>query len=319
MTDPGEPTVTVVIPTFDGEETIGKVLDVVFDQESALPFEVLVIDSGSRDRTVEIVKRHPVRLIEIPNREFGHGKTRNLAVEISNSLFITFLTQDAIPASRQWLDHLVHGFDLDPNVAAVYGPHIPRADADPKTKRDLVEFFAGMGGPDRPMLQSRGDPTFFSDVNGCIKKEIWKLIPYRDLSYAEDQAFGKDILEAGYLKVFEPRAAVIHSHSYPPMTHFRRQFDEWVGLKVAIGITEEWSLLKVMGGTVRGSLVDGRLIWAAKEYQVTRRLRFIGKAIVMNLARRLGSYLAARHESLPEWLKNRLSHERSWKRKRQRA
>ena len=76
--------VTVVIPTLNGERYLAEVLDAVARQEFAGEVETLVIDSGSTDATLEIVRgRQGVRLHEIPNAEFGHGRTRNLGARLA--------------------------------------------------------------------------------------------------------------------------------------------------------------------------------------------------------------------------------------------
>jgi rhamnosyltransferase len=65
---------------------------------------VRVIDSGSTDGTVDIIKGYSsVRLIEISAREFGHSKTRNFAIANTKRDYIAMLTQDALPANRFWL------------------------------------------------------------------------------------------------------------------------------------------------------------------------------------------------------------------------
>lgn len=310
-----EPLATVAILTFNGEALIVEVLNAVFAQDTDFPFEVLVIDSGSKDNTVEILKGYPgIRLIEIPNEEFGHGRTRNFAAENSRGEFVAFLTQDATPATEDWLKHLVEGFALDPKVAAVYGPHLPRGGADPKTVKDLADFFWTMGPQDRPTTQTK-DYYFFSDVNGCIRKSIWKQIRYRDLPYAEDQAFGKDVLLAGYHKVYEPRAAVIHSHSYPPIKNLKRLYDEWMGIKISLGITEKSTLGEVFTETRKAIKKDARDIWEKKEAPSPVRLRWLLRASHMNFSQRLAPFLVYKDDELPGWLRRRLSFEKSWKRK----
>jgi rhamnosyltransferase len=64
---------------------------------------VRVIDSGSTDGTVDIIKGYSsVRLIEISARELGYGKTRNFAIANTKRDHIAMLTQDVLPANRFW-------------------------------------------------------------------------------------------------------------------------------------------------------------------------------------------------------------------------
>ena len=77
----GDVKVSVVIPTKNAGPQLRSVLDAVINQQTDWPFEVLVIDSGSTDGTVDLVKLYSsVRLIEISASEFEHSKTRNFAI-----------------------------------------------------------------------------------------------------------------------------------------------------------------------------------------------------------------------------------------------
>jgi rhamnosyltransferase len=100
----GDIKVSVVIPAKNAGPQLRPVLDAVLSQQTFWPFEVLVIDSGSTDGTVDLIKGYSsVRLIEILAREFGHGKTRNFAIANTKGDYIAMLTQDALPANRFWL------------------------------------------------------------------------------------------------------------------------------------------------------------------------------------------------------------------------
>jgi rhamnosyltransferase len=310
-----DPQVTVCIPTFNGEEYLHEVLEAIFAQETSFEFEVLVIDSGSRDSTLEIVRRFPVRLEEIPNAQFGHGRTRNLAVELARGESVVFLTQDATPASTRWLQHLVDAAHAEPDVGASYGPHLPRPDAHPKTRRDLTEFFGGMGAPDGTTIHRKGDITFFSDVNSCIRRDAWHKVPFRDLPYAEDQAMGADLLDAGFAKAFEPLAAVIHSHSHPPLQYVTRMFDEWLGLKRAIGAEYSRRLYVALGRAFRQARDDAKYLFALREGSWWDRVSWVTVAVWMDFAREVTAYLAEHEGRVPAWIKDRLSHERRLKRR----
>jgi glycosyltransferase involved in cell wall biosynthesis len=307
--------VTVCIPTFNGQQHLTEVLEQIFGQRTDLDFEVLIIDSGSSDRTLEIVEGFPVRLEQIPNSEFGHGRTRNLALELARGDHVVFLTQDAIPAHDRWLQELVDAARAAPDVGASYGPHLPREDADPKTKRDLTEFFSGMGPPGAPTIQRKGDLTFLSDVNSCVSKRAWRQVPFRELPYAEDQALGVDLLDAGFTKAFAPSAAVVHSHSHPPIQYFQRMFDEWLGLKRAIGASYQRRLYKAVALAARSSFRDTRYITRLKTGSRRQRLAWALLAIWMDFTREITAYLAEHERRLPSWIKDRLSHERRLKRR----
>ena len=88
------------------------------------------------------------------------------------------------------------------------------------------------------MLQRRGDPTFLSNVNACYARACWEELRFPDVAYSEDQAFGSAMLEAGWVKVFHPAAAVRHAHDYGALEFTRRYFDEYRGLRETTGHVE---------------------------------------------------------------------------------
>ncbi|MCU1523849.1 MAG: rhamnosyltransferase [Microbacteriaceae bacterium] len=238
-----KPIATVVILTYDGEKYLRRILDAVLAQDIDGDVEVLVIDSGSTDGTLSIVAAYPtVRLHQIPNSEFGHGKTRNLAAQMANGAFVAFLTHDAIPMSSSWLRELTAPFAIDDRIVAVMGKQVPRPGCFPLMKYEINGVFAQFG-PDfgtslfykDTFVQDAGTLaaiTFYSDVNSATRRAfLTETIPYRDVRYAEDQMFGQDLIEAGYWKAYAPRAAVEHSNDLTYAEFGSRIFDETVGLR----------------------------------------------------------------------------------------
>ncbi len=299
------PTVSVVVPVRDGARYLEELLAALAGQADEL--EILVIDSGSRDRSPEIARAAGVRLLEIPPEDFGHGRTRNLGAEQTTGELICFLTQDATPAPG-WLDAYLEAFAMSEWVGAAYGPHLPRPDTSPMIARELLEFFAGFGA--EPVLQRAGDPTFLSNVNACYRRRCWSALRFRDVAYSEDQAFGADLLAAGWAKVYHPGAAVLHAHDYAPTEFMRRYFDEYRGLREAIGHIEPIGLRSAVRDVRQ--LVGGDRRWMAEHgYSPAERARWTGEALVHHGARKVFSALGSRAGSLPPALQRRLSLEGS--------
>lgn len=276
---------TVAILTYNGEDYLERILSAIESQEINGVVDILVIDSGSTDSTLDIVRRHPsTRLHEIPNAEFGHGKTRNLAVSLARGEFIAFLTHDAIPASTTWLKEILAPFDLDPSVVAVMGKQVPRATCFPLLAYEIQSVFQGFGPDFGTTVFENGDfitnegilsaVGFYSDVNSAARREfLATVIPYRDVQYAEDQLFGRDLIVAGYRKAYAPRAIVEHSNDLTLDEYGKRIFDETVGLR-DIGTTiTRVSRTGALARSLRGSAVDslriardGRYTWRRKLY-----------------------------------------------------
>ena len=291
-------------------------IDAVLSQRLDGTVEVLVADSGSTDGTREAALARGARLIDVPPEEFSHGGTRNLLMEQSTGEYVAFLTADAVPADESWLAELLAGFDDAPDVGLVYGPYVPRRDASPMVRRELTEFFAGMSPDGRPRVD-RGLPaearrpgpvTFYTDANGCIARRAWERVPYRPVTYAEDQLLALDMLAAGFAKVFRPRAAVLHSHDYPPFERFGRFFDEFRALREVYGHVEEVGLRHTLGTARRAVIRDREFM--RREGATGRDVRraTLDSALFHGL-RAAGAALGSRSDRIPAPLRRVLSRE----------
>jgi glycosyltransferase involved in cell wall biosynthesis len=297
--------VSAVIPVKDGERYLQELLDALSTEGAD---EVLVIDSGSKDRSLEIAKAAGVDLLEIDPAEFGHGRTRNLGAQRTSGELICFLTQDATPCPG-WLAAYRQAFELDAEIGAAFGPHLARPDTSPMIARELCEFFASMAPDGRPAVQREGQSTYLSNVNACYRRACWAEIGFREIPYSEDQAFGVDMLRAGWAKVFHPGAAVLHAHDYGSIEFMRRYFDEYRGLRESSGHVEPFGVIAT-ARHVRSEIGADRRWMRENGIGGLDRLRWSGRAGVHHAGRRVFSALGSRSERLPAALRGSLSLER---------
>jgi O-antigen biosynthesis protein len=298
------PSVSVVIPVKDGARYLTRLLAALRAQEHDV--ELLAIDSGSRDGSVEIARAGGATVHEIAPAEFGHGRTRNLAMELTAGEIVCFLTQDAVPEPG-WLAAHLEAFELDPKVGAAYGPHLPWPDTSPMIARELEEFFASMSPDGEPVLQRAGDLAFLSNVNASYARACWEQVRFDGrLAYAEDQAFGRALLDAGWVKAFHPRAAVRHAHDYGPVEFARRYFDEYRGLRDTGGHVEPLRPSRVLVDVGGGVAADRR--WMAEHgWQAPRRAAWTARSLLHHGSRKAAAVAATRPGRLPAAVERRLS------------
>ena len=279
--------VTVAVLTYNGETYLEQILSAVEGQVIDGEVDILVIDSGSTDGTLGIIARHPAaRLHQIPNSEFGHGKTRNLAARLARGEFIAYLTHDAIPASDGWLRELLAPLrDTAADIKAVMGKQIPRPGCFPLLKYEIEGVFAGFG-PDFGTTVFSDDGTakeqglidalsFYSDVNSATRTAFLRdEIPYRDVRYSEDMMFGQDIIDAGYKKAYAPRGAVVHSNDLTLDEYGKRMFDETVALRQIGKPIPAMRRRAQLRMTVRGILADTVRI-LRDDYSAVGKLRWL--------------------------------------------
>lgn len=213
-------TVSIVIPAKNEEDNISACLNEVLNQETEFLTDILVIDSGSTDRTIERIKKHPgVRLHKIPAETFGHGSTRNLGAELTKGKYIVFLNADAVPSGKHWLNPLIHSLENNPAAAGAYSRHLPKKDCHLYMVRDLLQSM-----PDQAKTIDRAeamDFMLFSTVSCAIPRRIWETHRFNSgILIAEDQDWARGVLDAGYHIAYEPASMVFHSHNYTPAEMF---------------------------------------------------------------------------------------------------
>jgi rhamnosyltransferase len=84
---------SIIILSKNGQAFIQRCLDKVCNQNYEHDYEVIVIDSGSTDKTLEIIRKYPLRLYEIASDDFRHSKTRNLGASFAKGEFVVYLSR----------------------------------------------------------------------------------------------------------------------------------------------------------------------------------------------------------------------------------
>jgi GT2 family glycosyltransferase len=298
--------ISIVIPVKDGGEDLPRCLGSIARQRLSGDEEVqiVVVDSGSRDDSVEIARAHGALVHEIPSHEFSHGTTRNLGARLSSGEILVFISQDAVPVDDHWLQALIEPLRDDPEVAGVYGRQIANDDASPP-ERFFLDFLYGPS-PRRQRAAEVGalsmDTTLFSNANGAIRRALWERFPFvEDIIMSEDQDWSRRALLAGYAVVYEPAAAVRHSHAYTLTSAFQRFFDSGASADRAYLAGARQSDRVLAAAALRYAWQE--LGWLTR----TGQLRWLPYTAVYELAKIAGLVMGANHRRLPLAAKRRLS------------
>lgn len=287
MDKDNEITVSVVIPTKDGGQELDRCLAAAFSQKVDVNFEVLCIDSGSKDETLKIFQKYPVRLFQIDKNDFNHGLTRNFGISQARGKYVILMTQDAVPCDEHWMDLLIRNIQKDDHVAGVYCRQIPREDADVLTKRNCNQHTTAGRKEAVSFIHDRREYEAlkpiekylfcnFDNVCSCIRKSIWEEIPFSKIDFAEDLDWSKKVLESGYKIVYEPDAAVIHSHKGSIFDKFRRTYIHHKKLYELFGFQPIASLPKVFLYSFINTLRDIYFV-AIKEKSFAKKVSLILK------------------------------------------
>ena len=225
-----KPAVSVVIPVKDEALKIRECIDAILMQTIQVA-EIIVLDSGSTDGTLEIVSDYPkVRVIMIPPSEFNHGETRNVGVRAATSDWVVLTVGDARAADSQWIEKLLIGVD-DEQVIAVCGTQVVPHDADanpidwyrPVSAPEIKRFqFASAAEFDALPPEKKKEACGWDDVSALYRRDALLRIPFRRTPYGEDALWAKDALRAGHALVYRQDARVFHYHNESADFTFRR-------------------------------------------------------------------------------------------------
>ncbi|MCI9138183.1 MAG: glycosyltransferase family 2 protein [Lachnospiraceae bacterium] len=321
--------VSIVIPTKNGGSLLNEVLRNIFKQKTKYLYEVICVDSGSKDETIQIIKNFDIKLYQIEPEDFGHGKTRNFGASKGSGEFIIFITQDAVPASECWMENLVNAMKLDDDIAGGFGIHYPYPDCNIIDKRDITMHFRGFGEDNTIFFLEDNERYkidegyrhllgFFSDNNSCLRRSVWEKYPYEDVNFSEDQIWARKIIELGYKKVYCPFAPVFHSHNYKISSYFGRYFDEHKALYVIHQYINIKKWYFVLPAAFRHIYIDSKYVKNMKIGK-KRKLKELNYIIWRNLSRYVAGYLGGHYAFYPNWYKKFLDRHISQQYKQKRA
>jgi rhamnosyltransferase len=213
------PEVSIVMRSFNEAWALRDTLAMLRKQIGPV-WELIVIDSGSTDGSVEIIREfNPAHFVQIASRDYVPGRVMNHGMRLARANKVLFLNADATPANENWLAPLAHALDK-PNVAAVFGRQIPRPDCRAVFACDYERCF----GENR---ESVNWTHFFSMVSSGLRKDIWSRRRFlENLQYAEDDEYTRWAKANGHEVVYCADSIAIHSHNYTAEQAYKRAFGD---------------------------------------------------------------------------------------------
>jgi rhamnosyltransferase len=215
----GNPLVSIIMRSFNEGWALRQTLPALLAQHYA-PSELIVIDSGSTDGSVQLIEQaHPRHFIQIQSKEYNPSRVMNHGMRLARSDFSIFLNADATPRGPDWLGPLVQALQ-DPRTAAVYGRQIPRPECQAVFAHDYERCF----GEKR---ETGKWEHFFSMVSSGLRKDIWAQRGFLEsMQYSEDDEYTRWCRSRGYRVAYCAESVVMHSHNYTREQAYKRSFGE---------------------------------------------------------------------------------------------
>jgi rhamnosyltransferase len=296
--------ISVVIPTKNGGDLFRELMTKLDRQVTSFSYEIIIVDSGSRDNTKEVAAKYGARVLNVPSHEFNHGATRNVGIKACDGEIVVLMTQDAIPANASLLEALARPFFIDPNVAGAYARQSPRPEADALTARNLNLWLTGRNEAEIRWIEDRNvydkmSPLErylfcnFDNVCSAIRRNVWQEMPFNPMNFGEDVDWSKRVLEAGWKIGYIPDAHVIHSHDRPISYEYKRTYMCHQTLYRLFGLCTVPSPKHALKSLAYATLSDWRFV-VQQRLPLQEKLKLALKIPSLAMASVWGQYAGAR-------------------------
>jgi O-antigen biosynthesis protein len=223
--------VSIIVPTKNAGPEIRLLIRKLRAQEGILEPEIILVDSGSTDRTLEIATWEGVQIVHLAPERFTHSYARNLGAERAKGEYLLFMVQDALPLTSHWIWELVMALETD-NLVGVSCAEYPRSDSD-LFYQFLIHNQNEVPGlnRDRVMAWDESCSSYLglranaqlSDIAALLRRNVFERYRYQT-DYAEDLDLGIRLIRDGHKLGFLYNTRVLHSHNRPAYYFLKRGY-----------------------------------------------------------------------------------------------
>lgn len=214
------PAISVVIPVKNGEATLKRCLQSIAEQSIFHDVEIIVLNSMSSDKSMEIVKQFNARIINIPSAAFNHGLTRNEGVKQARAPLIYFTVQDAWIATNDMLEKMAKHFTRKEVMGVAGHQAIPHE----KDKNPMLWYrpYSEPGITEKVVTDNRYFDSLpvreqqaligWDNVVAMYRKEALTEQPFVETEFAEDWAWSYHAVRRGWKLLHDSSLVVYHYH-----------------------------------------------------------------------------------------------------------
>jgi len=214
---------SIVIRTLNEAKHLESLMQGIHNQ-SYRDWEIVLVDSGSSDGTLEIAEKYGARIFRIPSHKFTFGRSLNWGCAEARGKYLVFASGHVWPITNSWLKNIIRPFEED-SVAMVYGRQRGTNANRLSELRDLHMLF----GPTSHILvdEPRGN-----NGNSAVRKDLWEHQPFDEtLTGLEDVDWARKVEQQGYRVYYAADASVRHVHEETLRQVYTRYLREAIATK----------------------------------------------------------------------------------------
>ena len=216
------PTVSIIFRALNEEKWFDEALQACRDQtlEDDMDVELVLVDSGSTDRTLDIAKRHGCKIYHIAKSEFTFGRSLNMGCEGASGDMLVFISAHCVPADKTWLTRLIAPLKSG-QCDYVYGRQLGHAEATRFSEAQVFDHYYGS----QNKLEQEG--FFCNNANSAILRSVWEKHRFDEaVTGLEDMVMAKAVVNDGGKIGYVADAGVIHIHEESLAQTYKRYYRE---------------------------------------------------------------------------------------------
>jgi glycosyltransferase involved in cell wall biosynthesis len=197
---------SVVIRTYNEEKHLDELLGQLRRQRCASSaLELVLVDSGSTDGTLEIAQRHGCRITHIAKDDFTFGRSLNIGCDFARGELLAFVSGHCVPVDQHWLDRLVAPL-LSGQAEYSYGRQLGHGPTKFSERCHFDKWF--------PEYSKVPQQDFFcNNANAALTRSAWSRFRFdEELTGLEDMFLARKLVEAGGKVAYVADAGVYHIH-----------------------------------------------------------------------------------------------------------
>lgn len=286
--------VDVVIPSYRPDEKFSRLVKKLQEQEYPIG-TIFVINTKAGRFPKEVEQMEKVKVSHIERREFDHGATRDMGMQMSKAEIVVFMTQDAVPADEYVIGNLVKVLEEDEMTGAAYARQLTASDCN-----YIEKYTRKFNYPENSRIKSKEDlqemgiKTFFcSNVCAAYKRNIYEKVGgfCKKTIFNEDMILAGHMINDGYKVAYVAEARVIHSHNYTGMQQFHRNFD------MAVSQAEHPEVFESIKSESEGI----KLVKQTAAHLVKRRkIHLVPKLVYQSGCKYIGYRMGKMYKKLPD-------------------
>lgn len=215
------PAISLIIRTWNEAAHIQETLNAAYEQ-TFIPDEIIVVDSGSSDGTIDKLSGYDVELIQIPHEQFTYGYALNIGAQHARGDFLISLSAHALPVNPLWLRNLVRPLMTDLTTAGTSSHQLPFKN---QSLESYLVFWQTLykWGLKTPIVER----YLFSNACSAIRSHLWRQTPFDEtVDICEDHQWAIKMQRKGYHIAYASNSLVYHSHQMVALAVARRRFRE---------------------------------------------------------------------------------------------